>query len=986
MKVKQTRIVTICLLAAVLMASLLCATLTVETRGYAAMQIVDDYAGAYRNQLAFSAKRGWNNDPNGLLYVNGTWHMYYQYNYDKNTDMTELGWGHMSWGHATSEDLVHWTEQPVALPEGQNGYGMMFSGSAVYDKNNTSGLFDVGANGKVADGQGIVAILTQPTEDQRQILAYSKDNGNSFEVWEEVIGRSDDGSVGDNEFRDPKVFWSEQHNKWLLAVGGGSIRMYSSDNLKEWTFLGETGFWGECPDLSRYTVDGVTKYVLAMSPEDKPQSHQYNGTSREDTYYPAEYYVVGSLDDNGLFVGEQHIRRLEEGIDCYALQTFNDAPDGKTYGVSWSASWKTCGLYERFRQTYNGGMTVATELDLVKDGDGYALARNPVAGYDKLRTNVIGEYNGKLAKGATALSDVRADVADLDIELDFGNGNANRAELWLRVSDVEKVKLVYDVTTQTLTLDRSESSLIAQNTLRYTDKYSKQVELNDGKLKLRVLLDRAFVTVFADGGKADFFSAIFPSAISDGMRLFANGDVNVKAQVHGMQSTFDIPDNDDLFITTDKIDGTVGTSYPVVASSFGSDFDASKVKFEVVDGAQNVRLEQYGAIAYVTPLQQGFARVNVSYNGVSHGGIEVYSYTDGWTSDLDFPRIGDGFAFYGDKGMLLSCDGDGFRFGDKRVTDNFVYSAEFLPSDNAQAAGLVFGVNDTQYNYWVATADTAENKVKIWQAGIGELRSVDYPFEQGQLFKLTLAVNQGVAKVFVNDDSVAALTLKLQNYNGGALGLNVFHGEFKITNVRLVQNDSYEGHLYLGGYSVQKVINITDGHVKLGDNDYSVRNGVLSLSDDYLKTLEAGVSYTFRAVTDFTDFDFDVTADFTSVTVRPTAERFYSGNDVVLELNAGTQVHKVTVDGNDVAFEQRNGNVVISAQDAVAIGFGKHSVQLFTDCGRPIAEFVLAEPVETLTEMEEKATHVFFWVDIAIFGSLILGYVAFVAIKKTKKH
>ena len=985
MKVKQTKIVSICLLAAVLLASLLCAALTVGTKGYA-MEMVDDYAGAYRNRLAFSAKRGWNNDPNGLLYVNGVWHMYYQYNYDKNAQSTELGWGHMSWGHATSEDLVHWTEQPVALSEGQDGYGMMFSGSAVYDEKNTSGLFDMGADGKVAEGQGIVAILTQPTEDQRQVLAYSKDNGNSFTVYGEVVGRKEDGGVNDNEFRDPKVFWSEQHNKWLMAVGGGSVRMYSSDNLKKWTFLGETGYWGECPDISRYVVDGVTKYVLAMSPEDKPQSHEYNGTSRSDTYYPAEYYVVGDLDDNGLFVSDQPVRRIEEGIDCYALQTFNGAPDGKVYGVSWSASWKTCGLYERFRQTYNGGMTVVTQFDLVQDGEGYALTRNPVAGYYDLRTEVIGEYDGKLTKGATALSDVRADVADMEVELDFNGGNASSAELWLRVSDVEKVRLIYDVTTQTLTLDRSESSLLAQSTMRYADKYSKHVELNDGKLKLRVLLDRAFVTVFADGGKADFFCAIFPSAISDGMRLFADGDVNVNARVYGMESIFDIPDNDELFITTDKIDGTVGTVYPVAASSFGSAFDASKVKFEVVDGDRNVRLEQYGAIAYVTPLHQGFARINVSYDGALRDDIEVYSYADGWSSNLDFPYADDGFSFYGDKGLLLSCAGDGFRFGDKRVTGNYVYSAEFLPSDNAQAAGLVFGVNDTHYNYWVATADTAENKVKIWQAGIGELNSVDYAFERGKLFKLTLVVNQGVAKVFVNDDTVAALTLKLQDYDGGALGLNVFNGEFRITNVRLMQNDSYEGHLYLGGYTLKKVYNLTDGHAGLDDGDYSVRNGVLSLSDDYLRTLETGVSYKFRAVTDFTDFDFEVTTDFTPVTVRPAVERFYSGNDVVLELNSDVKVHRVTVDGNEVAFEQRDGNVVISANDAVAAGFGKHSVQLFTDCGRPTAEFVLAEPVETLTEMEEKATHVFFWVDIAIFGSLILCYVAFVVIKKAKKH
>ena len=276
-----------------------------------------DYGENYRNQLAFSALRGWNNDPNGLLYVDGTYHMYYQYNYDQRNGQTYNGWGNMSWGHATSTDLVHWTEQPVAIPayqtvDGQY-YEMMFSGSAVYDKNNTSGFFD--DNG----GKGIVAILTQPqTADQggaqRQILAYSYD-GQNFTIYGEILGREDDGGMGDNEFRDPKVFWSEEHSKWIMAVGGGAVRMYSSDDLKEWEYLGSTGFWGECPDLSAYETDDGLKYVLIISPEDKTQSHNFNGTTKKDTFYPAEYYVVGSLDENGLFVAEGDFTRLSYGID-----------------------------------------------------------------------------------------------------------------------------------------------------------------------------------------------------------------------------------------------------------------------------------------------------------------------------------------------------------------------------------------------------------------------------------------------------------------------------------------------------------------------------------------------------------------------------------------------------------------------------------------------------------------------------------------------
>ena len=239
-----------------------------------------EYGEAYRNRLAYSASSGWNNDPNGLLYADGVYHMYYQYSYNQTTGETPNYWADMSWGHATSTDLVHWKEKEVAIPAYQtvNGtyYAMMFSGSAVYDEYNTSGLFSKDADGTVAEGQGIVAILTQPDDaagGQRQILAYSKDGGDSFTIYGEILAASEDGGLGDGEFRDPKVFWEESLGKWLMVVGGGSVRMYSSENLLNWEYLGETGYWGECPDLSAFTVNGEQKYVLVLSPEDKENSH-----------------------------------------------------------------------------------------------------------------------------------------------------------------------------------------------------------------------------------------------------------------------------------------------------------------------------------------------------------------------------------------------------------------------------------------------------------------------------------------------------------------------------------------------------------------------------------------------------------------------------------------------------------------------------------------------------------------------------------------
>ncbi len=967
---------------------------------YSGSETGEEYSGAYRNRLAFSAKSGWNNDPNGLLYVNGTWHMYYQYNYDQRApegNRTALGWGNMSWGHATSTDLVHWTEKDVAIPAYQDvegtKYDMMFSGSAVYDEYNTSGLFKMGNDGKVKDGQGIVAILTQPTDKQRQILAYSLDNGDSFKIYGEVIGADNDGGVGDNEFRDPKVFWNDTLGKWLAVIGGGSIRMYSSSDLKKWDYLGATGYWGECPDISRYTVDGEQKYVLIMSPEDKDNSHIYNRTTRESAYYPAEYYVVGDLDENGLFVSDEPVRRLSEGIDSYALQTFNNAPDGKVYAVSWSASWKTCGLYESIRKTYNGGMTIVTELDLVKDGEGYRLTRNPITEYEKLRgSNPPKTYSAPLKKGENALADVKADVGDLDIELDFTNSQATYAELWLRTSAVENIKLTYNVKDETLTLDRSQSSLLAKDTALYTVPYSKHVALNEGKLSLRVLLDRAFISVFADGGKASFFSAVFPSAISNGMRLFADGDIGVKAKVYELNSIFKCAEDKDLILSTNKIDGTIGTTYPVTATFFDDSFNESKVNYEIVAGEGKIKLAQVGSIAYITPLKKettnqepDFAKVTATYEGASKD-IEIFIYNNSFESDVDYKYNVGGFSYYGDRGLFLTDGGDAFRFSDASG-ESFIYSAEFTPRNaDAQAAGLVFGVSDNLTAYYVATADAKLDKVKLWAPGMGELKTVNYKMEDGAKIKLTLVVNEGIAKIFVNNETIAQLVCKLPDYHGGKLGLNVFNGEFDINKIGFARTERGNG-IFVNGYKVKNVYNLTDNNYKLKPGEYVEEGGAVALSDSYLKTLGAGENYRFRVVTEFTDLEFDVTPDFADVSAAPAIEKYYKNDDVIIELAGQAKVSRLTIDGVDTEFTQSEAGdtVVIAAEKIASLSMGKHTVKLYTDLGRPEVTINISQAVETIAEPVVKATHLFFYIDIAIFGSVIIGYIVITIIKKYKK-
>lgn len=221
-------------------------------------QIIND---TYRPAYHYSSKENWLNDPNGLIYVDGIYHMFYQYNPFGNN------WGNMSWGHATSDDLIHWQEHDVAIPY-ENGV-MAFSGCAVFDKNNTSGLGENGTAPLVAIYTGM--IVDNGIQDQR--LAYSNDAGQTWNnyIYNPII------DIGSNEFRDPKIIWHEASEKWIMVVSRGAekqIGFYSSGNLIDWVFLQDfgpigtsTGAW-ECPDLFPLAVNGDLnnqKWVLVHS-------------------------------------------------------------------------------------------------------------------------------------------------------------------------------------------------------------------------------------------------------------------------------------------------------------------------------------------------------------------------------------------------------------------------------------------------------------------------------------------------------------------------------------------------------------------------------------------------------------------------------------------------------------------------------------------------------------------------------------------------
>ena len=323
-------------------------TITFDGPEDALMQVyqsdsIRDAASIYRErnrpQFHFTTKRGWINDPNGCIWHDGQYHLYYQHN------PFEREWENMTWGHATSPDLLHWTEQPpVLFPD---TLGTMFSGSAVFDKDNTSGF------GTKKNPPLVYAYTADRSEKEVQCIAYSLDGGMTLHKYKgnPVIDSHDKWQTRDT--RDPRVFWYEPGDHWVLVLNernGHSI--YTSANLKEWTYQSHVnGFW-ECPDLFPLPVDGNADDV------------------RWVMYGASNTYMIGRFDGK-VFTPESGKHRFSTGA-IYAAQTFNDVPDGRRIQIGWAN-------IDHRGMPFRGQMLLPTELTLRSTKDGVRLVSKPIA-------------------------------------------------------------------------------------------------------------------------------------------------------------------------------------------------------------------------------------------------------------------------------------------------------------------------------------------------------------------------------------------------------------------------------------------------------------------------------------------------------------------------------------------------------------------------------------------------------------------------------
>lgn len=485
----------------------------------------------HRPKLHFSPPSKWMNDPNGMVYHEGEYHLFYQYYPDSTV------WGPMHWGHAVSKDLVHWMHLPIALYPDSLGY--IFSGSAVVDRNNTSGF---GKNGRVP----LVAIFTYHnmagekagrSDFQSQGIAWSLDNGRT---WTKYAGNPvipNPGNVRD--FRDPKVLWDDDSGQWVMVFAvGDHVNFWGSKNLKNWQHLSDFGkdrgahggVW-ECPDLFPIQVEGTgeQKWVLLVSINPGAP----NGGS-------GTQYFVGNFDgknftpDPDFSQSTQKGRAvwLDYGRDNYAGVTWSDVPkkDGRRLFLGWMSNWDYATVVPT--AAWRSAMTVPRTLQLKKTEEGYRLFSMPVHELEKLRNGKMTlperEVSGNLE--LNLLPAFSENPLEFNLEFEPGASANPRFGIELYNKKGERYRIGYDAAGKQFFSDRTQAGDHAFSPKFAVKSHTAPRLSTDKIIRLQILVDVASAETFADGGATALTDIFFPTEPFNRARIFSeNGTVRLKA-------------------------------------------------------------------------------------------------------------------------------------------------------------------------------------------------------------------------------------------------------------------------------------------------------------------------------------------------------------------------------------------------------------------------------------------------------------------------
>jgi fructan beta-fructosidase len=473
-------------------------------------------AEQHRPQFHFTPKTGWMNDPNGMVYFKGEYHLFYQYYPDSTV------WGPMHWGHAVSKDRIRWEHLPIALFPDKLGY--IFSGSVVVDEQNTSGF----GEGKE---QPLVAIYTYHdmvgeksgrTDFQSQALAYSFDKGRT---WAKYPYNPVIPNQGAKDFRDPKVIWFEPSKQWIMTLAvADHVEFYASKNLINWSKMGEfgknegshSGVW-ECPDLFPLRIeDGQTKWVLIVN----IGNGAFNGGS-------GTQYFIGQFDgrtfksDNA----PHNYLWLDYGRDNYAGVTWANAPDNRRVLLGWMSNWNYAQVVPT--QKWRSAMTLPRELALKTTEKGVRLTQKVIKEAEILRGPKTEIQPQNISRNVDLKTKPSAKCHELSLNFDMSKTTAIDFGVILSNSKYENVTIGYQKGTNHFYIDRAYSGKLDFQK-GFTGKHSAPRLSTSKMLKMTIYVDVSSVELIADDGETVVTDIFFPTEDFAKITLFGeNGVANL---------------------------------------------------------------------------------------------------------------------------------------------------------------------------------------------------------------------------------------------------------------------------------------------------------------------------------------------------------------------------------------------------------------------------------------------------------------------------
>ncbi|MRN52165.1 GH32 C-terminal domain-containing protein [Paenibacillus monticola] len=739
----------------------------------------------YRPKYHYTPMSGSVSDPNGLVYFAGEYHLFHQ---DGGT-----------WAHAVSKDMLNWKRLPIALH--WNDYGHVWSGSAVADLNNASGLFaDSG-------GQGLLAYYTSynpdaPNGNQQIGLAYSKDQGRTWEYAEDrPIVIENPGKNGEEpggwDFRDPKVVRDEGNNRWVMVVSGGDhIRFFTSTNLLDWKLTDNWGYgdyvrggvW-ECPDLFPLTVQGTSekKWVLMISTGANPAT---GGSDAE--------YFVGSLTAEGKFVNDNPagtVLRTDFGKEFYASMSFSDMQDGRRVMLAWMSNWDYPFAFPTVG--WKGELTVPREVTLVKTNDGLRLAQSPIIELESLRSGLYSASNKNVSPSSqNLLKDITSGAYEIEAEVEIPAGSSvSEFGLSVREGAAQKTIVGYKPNVSTVFVDRSLSGVTDFSSL-FSTRHETQALTENGRIKLRILVDESSVEVFVNGGKSVFSVAIFPDPASRGMSFYTK-DGNVKVvslKVNKLGSVWNPEADLSTRIVMDTSDRElgVGQSEKLLAALENGPGNGTEPLIWKSSNPEVIRIKAAGDFqAAIEAVNAGGSVISVSTpNGKASASLHVQAFggtlrtnLSGWTKDLTMASW-----LIGEDGICGKYAGDANYIAGEQAGD-FTYEAEMKLGKSGGAGSLLFRASADGRSGYYLNLDPNMNSVRLFYKIDGRfeerqvLAKVPAFIQPDRTYSLKVQADGPHIVVYLGGQQI--MDVRDGTFTAGHFGLHVFGGSASYQNVNV---------------------------------------------------------------------------------------------------------------------------------------------------------------------------------------------------------